>query len=129
MVTITAVTASILSFLYIKLSLNIVAYRRKYKVSVGDGGHDDLLRAIRTQANLTEYAPVGLMLLMCLEINKAPLWLTVILATIFVVGRLLHPLGMKSKKSPMQPRVIGTVLTFLTLLFAALANIVWVFVS
>ena len=129
MVTITAVTASILSFLYIKLSLNIVAYRRKYKVSVGDGGHDDLLRAIRTQANLTEYAPVGLMLLMCLEINKAPLWLTVILATVFVVGRLLHPLGMKSKKSPMQPRVIGTVLTFLTLLFAALANIVWVFVS
>ena len=100
----TAVSASILSFLYVNLSLNVIGYRRKYGISIGDGDHEDFLRAIRAQANLTEYAPIGLILLACLELNQAPLWLTSVLATVFVLGRLIHPLGMKKATLSWQPQ-------------------------
>jgi len=120
----TAVTASILSFLYVKLSLNVIRYRQKYDVSIGDGDHEDLFRAIRAHANLTEYAPIALILLACLEINRAPLWIVSILAAMFIIGRLLHPVGMKSSKSPWQARVWGIQLTLLSLIAIGVANIV-----
>ena len=124
MLIVTAIAASILSFLYVKLSLNVIGYRRKHDVSVGDGGHEDLFRAIRAQGNLAEYAPIALILLACLEINHAPLWMTTILAAAFVVGRLLHPAGMKSAESPWQPRVWGIQLTLLSLIAMGVANLV-----
>ncbi len=123
---VTAIAASILGFLYVKLSLNVISYRRKRGVSVGDGGQDDLLRAIRTQANLAEYAPIALILLACLELNHAPWWVTSLLAAAFVIGRLLHPIGMKSSASALQPRVRGMQLTLLALIALGVANLVLV---
>lgn len=124
MLIVTAISAAILAFLSVKLSLNVIAQRRKHNVSVGDGGHEDLLRAIRAQANLTEYAPIALILLACLEMNGAPIWLTSLLALAFIVGRLLHPLGMKGADHPMQPRVRGMQLTLLSLLALGVASLV-----
>lgn len=124
MLIITSIAASILGALYIRLSLNVIGYRRQYGVSVGDGGEEDLLRAIRAQGNLAEYAPVALILLACLEMNAAPWWLTAALAAAFVVGRVLHPLGMKTANSPMQPRVRGMQLTLYGILALVVANLV-----
>ena len=87
---------------------------------------EDLLRAIRAHANLTEYAPIALILLTCLELNRAPLWLTSILAGIFVIGRLLHSVGMKSSESPWQARVWGIQLTLLSMIGIGIANLVLV---
>ncbi len=125
MLIITAISAAALAFLSVKLSLNVIAQRRKHGVSVGDGGNEDLLRAIRAQGNLAEYAPIALILLACLEWNQAPVWLTSILALAFIIGRLLHPLGMKGADHPMQPRVRGMQLTILSLIFLGVANLVF----
>ncbi len=124
MLIITAIAASILGFLYVKLSLNVIGSRRKHGVSVGDGGKEELLRAIRAQANLAEYTPIALILIACLEINHAPWWLTFVLASAFVIGRLLHPIGMKNPDSPLQPRSKGMQLTLLALLGLGVANLV-----
>jgi len=126
MLIVTAIAASVLAFLYVRLSLVVIGFRRKHGVSVGDGGHEDLLRAIRSQANLTEYAPIGLLLVACLELNQAPIWVTSILAATFVVGRLLHPVGMKSSDSPLRPRRLGMQLTLLSLLALGIANLVFI---
>ena len=123
MLIVTTITASILGFLYVKLSLNVVGFRRKYEVSVGDGGEEELLRAIRIQANLAEYAPIALILLACLEINKAPWWITSVLAAAFVVGRMLHPIGMRQSTSSLIPRIRGMQLTLLTIIALGLANL------
>ncbi len=124
MLIVTAISAAVLAFLYVKLSLNAITQRRKHGVSVGDGGHEELLRAIRAQANLAEYAPIALILLACLEMNGSPIWLTSLLALAFIVGRLLHPLGMKGADHPMQPRVRGMQLTLLSLLALGVTNLV-----
>lgn len=124
MLIVTAIAASVLGFLYVRLSLNVIGFRREHGVSVGDGGHEDLLRAIRSQANLAEYAPIALLLVACLELNQAPTWITSVLAASFVVGRLLHPVGMKSSNSPLQPRLRGMQLTLLSLLALGIANLV-----
>lgn len=126
MLIITGIAASTLGLLYIRLSFNVIGYRRSLGVSVGDGGHEDLLRAIRAQANLAEYAPIALILIGCLELNQAPIWLVSILAAVFVIGRLMHPMGMKSADSPLQPRVRGMILTFLSLGAISLVNLVFI---
>lgn len=119
----TAIAASVLGLLTIRLSLNVIAFRRKHDVSLGDDGNEDLLRAIRAQANLAEYAPIGLILIACLEFNEGPWWLSSMLAFMFVLGRILHPMGMKDDTSPIKPRVRGMQLTLFALLGLAIANL------
>ena len=123
MLIVTSIAASLLGVLYVTLSLNVIKYRRKYGVSVGDGGEDELLRAIRAQANLTEYAPIGLILIACLEMNSASLLVTAPLALMFTVGRILHPLGMGAAGSALQPRVRGMQLTLFGILALVIANL------
>jgi len=126
MLPITAIAASLLGFLYFKLSWNVIGFRRKYKVSVGDGGEENLLRAIRIQANLVEYAPIALILLACLELNNAPWYLVALFAIVFVAGRILHPMGMKEATSPFKPRVRGMQLTLVSIVAMSVANILMV---
>ena len=78
MLLITSVIAAALTLIFIKLSFNVIGLRRKNKVSLGSGGHEDLERAIRAQANFSEYVPIGIILLACLELNGAPWWLVLV---------------------------------------------------
>lgn len=123
MLIITTISAVILGFLYVKLSLAVIKLRRRYGVSVGHNDNEGLLRAIRAQANLAEYAPIALILMACLEINNAPLWLTAILATLFIVGRILHPIGMKDPSRSFKPRVKGIQLTLIAIIALGITNI------
>ena len=49
--------AAILALLYVCLSARTIGFRRKSRVSIGDGGDQELLRAIRMHANFAEYVP------------------------------------------------------------------------
>ena len=90
MLQITALYASLLAFVYIKLSTNVIKLRRIHKVSLGHKNHKDLEQAIRAQANFIEYVPFGLILLSCLEINKIHSLIVFILGGLLFVGRFLH---------------------------------------
>jgi|TARA_B100001105_G_C22297560_1_gene402329 hypothetical protein len=90
MLQITALYASLLAFIYIKLSTNVIKLRRFHKVSLGHKNHKDLEQAIRAQANFIEYVPFGLILLSCLEINKIHPLIVFILGGLLFVGRFLH---------------------------------------
>ncbi len=59
MVLVTSIIASILTAILIKLSFAVIKLRRKNKVGLGSGGHEDLERAIRAQANLQNMYPLG----------------------------------------------------------------------
>ena len=73
MLLITAFFSSILALIFYKLSINVIRLRRKYKVSLGSSKkHKDLEQAIRAHGNLSEFLPIGLILLACLEINHIP---------------------------------------------------------
>ena len=91
---VTLLTASACFFVNIWLGARIAAYRRDFKVSVGDGGHEPLLRRMRAQANFIEYAPIVLILLGALELSGGSRILLGILAVVFVLARIAHGIGM-----------------------------------
>jgi uncharacterized membrane protein YecN with MAPEG domain len=76
------------------LSWRIAQIRVAEKISIGDGGHPRLTARMRAHLNFAEYAPVVLILIALIETARgSPVWLAVV-GGVFVVGRVLHGLGM-----------------------------------
>jgi len=126
MLYVTTLAATVLSMLSVLLSLKVIGIRRREKISVGDGGNDELLRAMRAQANLLEYTPLTLILLACAEFNGVHWIIVALLAMAFIAGRILHPVGIKDAKAPGKARVVGMLLTLNAMLALCVVNLVWV---
>jgi uncharacterized protein len=126
MLIVTTLIACILAAFFIRLSLGVIRLRRRHKVGLGSGGADDLERAIRAQANFAEYVPIALILMACLEINGAPLWLIGILGIALVAGRMIHAKGINQPPPHFSNRVIGMKLTITTLIMLVVFNLAWV---
>lgn len=125
MLLITSIIASVLSVIFIKLSLAVIGLRRKNKVGLGSGGHEDLERAIRAQGNFAEYVPFGLILIACLELNGAPWWLIAIPGITLIIGRLIHARGINTPPPDFSKRVLGMKFTFNTLIALVILNLGW----
>ncbi|MBU3548429.1 MULTISPECIES: MAPEG family protein [unclassified Polynucleobacter] len=125
MLLITSIIAAILTIIFIKLSFAVIGLRRKNKVGLGSGGHEDLERAIRTQANFAEYIPLGVILIACLELNGAPWWLMAIPGVSLIIGRLIHAKGMNTPPPDFSKRVLGMKFTFFTLIALVALNLGW----
>lgn len=125
MLLVTSMIAALLTAIFIKLSLAVIGLRRKNKVGLGSGGHEDLERAIRAQGNFAEYVPLGIILIACLELNGAPWWLVAIPGLTLIAGRLIHAQGMHTPPPDFSKRVLGMQLTFGTLITLVGLNIAW----
>ena len=125
MLLITSIIVAILTIIFIKLSFAVIGLRRKNKVGLGSGGHEDLERAIRTQANFAEYIPLGVILIACLELNGAPWWLVAIPGVSLIIGRLIHAKGMNTPPPDFSKRVLGMKFTFFTLIALVVLNLGW----
>jgi len=121
---ITLLTGGALVAVNFWLGARISAYRRDFKVSVGDGGNESLLRRMRAQANFIENAPFFLILLASLELSGAYRWGLVALSVIFVLARISHGIGMDAPELR-RWRAIGMISTALAL--AAIA--IWAIVA
>ena len=76
------------------LSWRVAELRVSEKISVGDGGNMRLVARMRAQLNFAEYAPVVLILIALIEAARGThLWLWIV-AGLFILGRVLHGLGM-----------------------------------
>ena len=112
MLQITAIYASLLAFIFVSLSTNVIKLRRLYKISLGHKNHKDLEQAIRAQANFIEYVPLGLILLSCLEINKIHPVIVFLLGGLLLVGRFLHAKSFTMPNIDQSKRVQGMKFTF-----------------
>ena len=70
MVQVISIYASLLALFYVYLSARTIGLRRIAKISIGDGGDDSFLRAIRMHANFSEDAPLTLVLLAFVDIQR-----------------------------------------------------------
>ena len=122
---VTSIIASLLTVIFIKLSFAVIGLRRKNKVGLGSGGHDDLERAIRAQGNFAEYVPFGIILIACLELNGAPWWLVALPGIALIIGRLIHAAGINMPPPNFSKRVMGMKFTFSTLIVLVILNLVW----
>lgn len=123
MLQITAIYASILALIIIWLSYNVVVFRRKKGVDLGDGGDTDGIRHIRAQQNTLEYIPITLILFAAYELNNGNHYLLHALGLTLVIARIIYPLGLVNKKGKSFGRFYGTSLTWLVLLILAGANL------
>lgn len=105
--------AGILGLWLIVLSMRVIAVRRGEGASLGDGGDEKLHRRIRAQGNLTEYAPIALLLLFALESAQISDLILHGLGIVFVMGRVLHGWALSFTASNLFGRFWGTILTFL----------------
>ena len=64
---VTPLYAGILGLIYIGLSFFVIKGRFKHQAEIGDLGHADLSRRVRTHGNFIEYAPLFLILMFLAE--------------------------------------------------------------
>ena len=123
-VPITLLTAAAAAILNIWLGYRIAQHRHEFKVSVGDGGHEPLLRRMRAQANFIENAPFFLILLGGLELSGANRLGLAAVAAVFILARIAHPYGMDG--GPLQRwrriGIMGSSLATLVLIVWAIAR-------
>jgi len=120
---ISAIYASVLALLICWLSLNVIKKRRKYKVSIGDGGNEELRTAMAAQSNAIEYIPIALLLLLALEFNQDNIWMIHLFGIALVTGRAIHARNLLSEN--LKGRVLGMQITIYAIIGLALLNIVF----
>lgn len=116
-----AIYASLGALLIVWLSLRVIKLRHRERVSLGDGGNEELRGAIAAQANAVEYIPIGLLLLFALEYNHAPLLLVHALGITLLTGRAVHAYALLGTQ--LELRVRGMQITLWTIIVLALANL------
>jgi hypothetical protein len=121
---ITGLYASILALFLIALAFNIIKLRFKYQVGLGDGGEQELIKAIRIHGNFTEYMPIALILLASYELNGGEALYLHIIGIILVTSRILHAMGLSKTIGTSLPRQIGILSTFVALIVLAILNII-----
>ena len=120
---ITGLYAALIGLLLLGLSWQVTRQRQRTRVSLGAGGDEALERAIRTHANLVEYAPLGLLLIALAEMNGAPSWWIHATGALLVIARCLHAWGLGSTPGVSPGRYWGTALTWLAILLGSLTNL------
>jgi len=122
---ITPLFAAIFGIMYIFLSIGVIRFRLSNQVSLGDGGHKEVERAIRIHGNFAEYVPFTLLLLWVLEYLALSGTAILVMCIILLVSRIAHYIGMK-QPALFKLRQIGMLGTFLVILVAS-SLILWLY--
>ena len=93
-VPITALYGALNAFVTVGLSLNVSRVRGKYNVWRGDGGHADLIAAIRAHGNNVENVPLALILLLAAELCGGNTTALHVFGGALLAARLAHAFGL-----------------------------------
>jgi uncharacterized protein len=96
----------------ILLSLRVIRLRRRYRISIGHQGNEEMERAIRVHGNFVEYTPFFLILLTLAELQGLPAAALHGAGACFLFARISHVFGLRSEAAPGVYRVLGMALTF-----------------
>jgi len=115
MLFVTPVIAAVCAVLLLILSARTLLRRRATGIGIGTSakGEDDvqLSRAIRAHGNFVEYTPTVLILMMLMEFRGGSPTTLAIIGCIFIVGRVIHAVGISREPENYRFRVIGMVTT------------------
>ncbi len=105
------VYAAVLGILYLALTFTVIKNRYRLKVSLGDGGDEQMNRIIRGHGNFAEYVPMSLLLLAFAEIGGAGAVVIHLGGALLLTGRLLHGYALALTPRNMFARRYGMILT------------------
>ncbi len=115
--------AGLMGFIALWLATVVGGWRARLKISIGDGGNIDLVRAMRGQANFVEYVPLVLIMMIYMAIAGAPALAIHAMGIGLTAGRIFHGLHFAKPDQPRWLRAAGAGLTMLVLLVGALGAI------
>ena len=118
---ITALYAGPLAILLLVLSARVITYRRANQLGLGDHGDKSLLKRMRAQANCAEYVPIGVLMMLLVELQDAPALLVHVIGLMLLIGRLMHGFGFSASPPRMNLRVGGMMLTLISIAVAAVS--------
>ncbi|MDK3018079.1 MAPEG family protein [Pseudodonghicola flavimaris] len=118
---ITPIYAALIAVVFLALSARVITYRRRTAQTLGDHGDPALLARMRAQANCAEYAPIGLLLLLMIEMQGTPALAVQALGLALLLGRILHGLSFTDSRPRLPLRIAGIVLTLVMIGLSALA--------
>ena len=108
------------------LSVRVGRVRTKEKLFIGDGGNDLLTRRMRAHSNFVENTAFVLILLVLVELGLgSSMWLWGV-GALYLIGRILHAMGMDGM---MWGRMVGTIITMLTQLGLAIGALAIVYLT
>lgn len=123
----TGLYAALAALLIVVLALRVIQRRLALRTGIGDGGDQDLSLRIRAHANAIENLPIGLILLLIVELNQTGQVLVHAFGISLLVGRLLHAIGMSTGAGRGTGRTAGMVLSLLAIIAMA-ALLLWQFI-
>ena len=129
MLKLTAIYAAILTFVFVKLTLNVITLRKQNDIAFGDGDRLDLQQAIRSHGNFAEYVPLGLILLGCLEANGVHWIIVMPLGGLFTAGCLYHAKALLEEIPNIEQRAKGMKYTLWSLLALAATNLIFIVIQ
>ena len=111
--------AGLFCLLMLVLKGNVGRVRTREKIGFGDGGNEPMQRALRVQGNAVEDVPVVLVGLIGLGALAAPALLIHILGASFLLGRVLHAIGLGGSSGGSPGRMFGTLISLIVMLVTA----------
>ena len=124
MPTITILYAGLLGIMALVLSFLAGRLRGQTKISIGDGGNQELLLAMRRHANFIEFVPLTLIIIGLLEVQGVSGTAIHVLGAALVLARLAHAVGIKADTITGAGRIIGAAGSALVLLVASVWAVV-----
>jgi uncharacterized membrane protein YecN with MAPEG domain len=116
---ITGLYAALAALLVVVLAVRISLRRRKVQVGIGSGGDEVLARRVRAHANAVEYLPLGLILLLILDLDKTEPLLLHVFGITLIVARVAHAFGLSTSSGVSPGRATGIALTWLVIVAMA----------
>lgn len=123
---VTGLAAALCGLLLLLLALRISQLRLRHKVSLGDKGIPELLRAIRVHGNTVEHVPVFLIQCACYELAAGRDALLTGCVVLFLLARVVFAWGL-SRSSLSLARRAGASLTYVVELVLPVALLVQFF--
>lgn len=115
----TGLFAATLMTLQIILMGLVIARRGSSNVLIGTGGIDAVEKSVRAHGNLIENAPIFLICLALIElVGGEGIWV-IVLGCAFIVGRVMHAVGLSVSAGVSILRLVGTLASMITMLVAA----------
>jgi len=122
---VTPLFAALLGLLYIVLSFSVIRLRLGKQVSLGDGDHGELEKAIRVHGNFSEYVPFALLLMWFQESISLSSSLVFWLGCLLLLARIAHAIGINNPKKYIKLRQFGALGTFLVIIASSLSILWW----
>lgn len=116
----TGIYAALAALLVLILAVRVMMRRMSARIGIGDGGDHELNKRIRAHANAVEYLPLGLILLLLVELNQTVPAIVHAFGIVLLVGRVLHAAGLSRSSAAGAGRMLGITLSVVVIAAMAL---------